>query len=66
MLRGEIRLVDLDPAKRRADGNKADNEVLSPADVAETYWQLHQQPPSCWTQETHIAAQGAFGSIASI
>jgi NADP-dependent 3-hydroxy acid dehydrogenase YdfG len=45
---------------------KAENEMLNPADIAETYWQLSQQPVSCWTQETHVAAQGAFGSIASI
>ena len=42
------------------------NEMLDPDGIAETYWQLHQQPVSCWTQETHVAAQGAFGSIASI
>ena len=42
------------------------NEMLDPDSVAETYWQLHQQPAACWTQETHVAAQGAFGNIASI
>lgn len=46
--------------------NKAENEVLDPGEIAETYWYLTQQPPSCWTQETHVAAQGAFGTIASI
>lgn len=45
---------------------KADNEMLHPEHIAETYWQLHQQPPNCWTQETHVAAQGAFATIASI
>lgn len=45
---------------------RANNELLEPAQIAETYWQLHCQPPTCWTQETHVAAQGAFGSIASI
>ena len=46
--------------------NKPENEVLDPGEIAETYWYLAQQPPTCWTQETHVAAQGAFGSIASI
>jgi len=46
--------------------NKPENEMLNPAEIANVYWQLSQQPPSCWTQETHIAAQGAFGTIASI
>lgn len=46
--------------------NKSNNEVLDPEEIAETYWQLTKQPPSCWTQETHVAAQGAFGSMASI
>lgn len=47
-------------------GDKPDNEMLHPEDIAETFWQLHQQPPNCWTQETHVAAQGAFATIASI
>eukprot|EP00339_Tiarina_fusa_P029599 CAMPEP_0117071260 /NCGR_PEP_ID=MMETSP0472-20121206/50077_1 /TAXON_ID=693140 ORGANISM="Tiarina fusus, Strain LIS" /NCGR_SAMPLE_ID=MMETSP0472 /ASSEMBLY_ACC=CAM_ASM_000603 /LENGTH=243 /DNA_ID=CAMNT_0004794725 /DNA_START=217 /DNA_END=948 /DNA_ORIENTATION=+ len=59
-------LVDLDPEARRAKGEKSDDAVLDPDHIAETYWQLHQQPPNCWTQETHLAAQEAFGSIASI
>ena len=59
-------LVDIDPEKRKAEGKKGDNAVLSPDLIANTYWQLHQQPANCWTQETHLAAQEAFGSIASI
>jgi NAD(P)-dependent dehydrogenase (short-subunit alcohol dehydrogenase family) len=47
-------------------GNKPDNEILDPEGIANTYWYLTQQPPCCWTQETHVAAQGAFGSLASI
>lgn len=50
------RTVDLDPVKRRAEGTKSDHAVLDPNAVAETFWQLHRQPPNCWTQETHIAA----------
>ena len=49
-----------------SEGKKGDNAVLSPELIANTYWQLHQQPANCWTQETHLAAQEAFGSIASI
>jgi NAD(P)-dependent dehydrogenase (short-subunit alcohol dehydrogenase family) len=45
---------------------KADNEVLDPVAVAETYWQLSQQPQNCWTQEIHVAAQGAYANIATI
>ena len=45
---------------------KSENEMLAPAKIAETYWQLHCQPPTCWTQEIHVAAQAAYGSIASI
>jgi NAD(P)-dependent dehydrogenase (short-subunit alcohol dehydrogenase family) len=58
-------LVNLDPAKLEASGKK-ENEVINPDDIADTYWMLHQQKPTCWTQETHVAAQGAFASIASI
>jgi len=61
--------VIIDGLVKLGDGkptDKADNEYLHPADIAETYWQLHQQSPNCWTQETHVAAQGAFSSIASI
>lgn len=48
-------------------GTKKDNnELLDPAAVADVYWNLSQQPPTCWTHETHVGAQGAFGSIASI
>lgn len=46
--------------------DKPHNESLDPAHIADTYYYLSQQPPSCWTQETHVGAQGAFGSIASI
>lgn len=59
-------LVDLDPVGRRAEGKKGDNAVLAPDSIAETYWQLHKQPANCWTQETHLAAQEAFASIASV
>ncbi|WP_119462203.1 SDR family NAD(P)-dependent oxidoreductase [Rhodospirillaceae bacterium SYSU D60014] len=28
--------------------------TLKPEAIAETYWQLHQQPPSAWTQEIDL------------
>jgi NAD(P)-dependent dehydrogenase (short-subunit alcohol dehydrogenase family) len=28
--------------------------MLKPEAIAETYWQLHQQPPSAWTQEIDL------------
>lgn len=58
-------IVNLDSSKLEAMG-KTENQVLNPADIADTYWMLHQQPPTCWSQEIHLAAQGAFDSIASI
>ena len=45
---------------------KKENEMLDPEQIAETYYALAQQPQTCWTQEIHLAAGGAFGSIASI
>jgi NAD(P)-dependent dehydrogenase (short-subunit alcohol dehydrogenase family) len=56
-------MVKLDQSKA---SDRPDNEWLHPADIAETYWQMCHQPPNCWTQEIHVGAQGAFGSIASI
>jgi NAD(P)-dependent dehydrogenase (short-subunit alcohol dehydrogenase family) len=58
-------LVNLDLSKLESMG-KTPNQVIHPDNIAETYWQLHQQSATCWTQETHLAAQGAFDSIASI
>lgn len=46
--------------------SKQANEIIDPNEIGNIYWMLHNQPPICWTQETHVAAQGAFGSIASI
>jgi hypothetical protein len=28
--------------------------MLSPDAIAETYWQLHSQDPSAWTQELDV------------
>jgi NAD(P)-dependent dehydrogenase (short-subunit alcohol dehydrogenase family) len=46
--------------------DKKDNEMLDPTKIAETYFQMSQQPQTCWTQEIHVGAGGAFGNIASI
>eukprot|EP00549_Striatella_unipunctata_P009291 CAMPEP_0118687094 /NCGR_PEP_ID=MMETSP0800-20121206/8188_1 /TAXON_ID=210618 ORGANISM="Striatella unipunctata, Strain CCMP2910" /NCGR_SAMPLE_ID=MMETSP0800 /ASSEMBLY_ACC=CAM_ASM_000638 /LENGTH=241 /DNA_ID=CAMNT_0006584233 /DNA_START=56 /DNA_END=781 /DNA_ORIENTATION=+ len=58
-------IVNIDPEESKKMG-KAENQVLNPAEIADTYWHLSQQSPNCWTQEMHLGAQGAFGSIASI
>jgi len=34
--------------------SKGDQGVIEPADVAETYWNLAQQPRNCWTHEIDI------------
>lgn len=53
-------------SKNDDDATATPKDKLNPMDIAETYWQLSQQPPNCWTFETSVAAQGAFGSILSI
>ncbi len=41
--------------QRMADaGILEDRTLMNPASVAETYWQLHQQPADAWTFETEI------------
>jgi hypothetical protein len=32
----------------------AADRLLSPAAIAETYWQLHEQPRSAWTHELDL------------
>lgn len=49
-----------------ATPDKKETELLDPAKVAETYYMLSQQPPTCWTHEIHLAASDTFGSMASI
>lgn len=45
----------IDTARVRAlMGAPGDAQRLSPDALAETYWQLHQQPPSAWTQELDV------------
>lgn len=33
---------------------RGENGLLDPAAIAQTYWQLHCQPPSVWTQELDV------------
>lgn len=35
-------------------GATGDDRKLRPQDIAEAYWQLHQQPRSAWTQELDL------------
>jgi NAD(P)-dependent dehydrogenase (short-subunit alcohol dehydrogenase family) len=59
--------VVIDGVVNLDESTKSDNnEKLSPEHIAETYWQMAQQPQTCWTQEIHIGAAGSFASIASI
>jgi NAD(P)-dependent dehydrogenase (short-subunit alcohol dehydrogenase family) len=37
---------------------RGENAVLSPAAIAETYYQLHRQPPSAWTLELDLRPYG--------
>ena len=35
-------------------GTLADRTLMNPASIAETYWQLHQQPRDAWTHELDL------------
>jgi NAD(P)-dependent dehydrogenase (short-subunit alcohol dehydrogenase family) len=59
-------IVNLGETTKEQMPDKKESELLDPAQIAETYYILSQQPPTCWTQETHIGAADAYGSIASI
>jgi NAD(P)-dependent dehydrogenase (short-subunit alcohol dehydrogenase family) len=59
-------IVNLGETTKKQMPDKKDGELLDPDQIAETYYILSQQPPTCWTQETHIGAADAYGSIASI
>ncbi len=39
--------VDWRPVKRR-------NGVLNPTQIAENYWQIHQQPSGAWSHELEL------------
>lgn len=42
------------PKVRAASPNRAEGSVLSPVALAETFWMLHAQEPSVWTQELDV------------
>jgi len=58
-------IVDM-PKTRLWMENKPDEEFMHPADIAETYWNLANQPRSAWSSEVNLAAHAAYGSIATI
>ena len=58
-------IVDM-PKTRMWMPNKPDDEFMNPADIAETYWNLANQPRSAWSYEVNLAASGAYGTIATI
>jgi NADP-dependent 3-hydroxy acid dehydrogenase YdfG len=43
---------------KEAIENLDPNRLMRPAAVAETYWQLYQQPRDAWTFETEIRPFG--------
>jgi NAD(P)-dependent dehydrogenase (short-subunit alcohol dehydrogenase family) len=47
---GQIRA----PGAEEPDASRAPDSKLEPAAIAESYWQLHQQPRSAWTLELDL------------
>ncbi len=46
------------PTVRQNFPDRADDKFLAPADIAEQYWQLHQQPKTTWTHELDLRPWG--------
>jgi membrane protein involved in colicin uptake len=49
--------VDTEWVRQRitaAGGSLEDRVLMNPASIAETYWQLHQQPRDAWTHELDL------------
>lgn len=46
------------PTVRQNFPDRGDERFLSPADIAEQYWLLHQQPRGTWTQELDLRPYG--------
>ena len=42
------------PRLREAQPDREESTILSPDAIAETYWQLHVQDPTAWTQELDL------------
>ena len=42
------------PRARAASPARATHTFLDPDSIAESYWQLHRQPPNAWTQELEL------------
>jgi hypothetical protein len=42
------------PAARKREPERTADSLLEPAAIAETYWQLYQQPRSAWTLEQDL------------
>ena len=42
------------PRARAMSPNRATHTFLDPDSIAESYWQLHRQPPNAWTQELEL------------
>jgi len=40
--------------KKFSDGVVPKGILLEPVELAEQYWNIHQQPPSVWTQELDV------------
>lgn len=58
-------VVDI-PTSRQRMPNKPDNEWLSPAAIADTYFSVASQPASCWTTEINVVPGAVMGSMATI
>jgi hypothetical protein len=41
-------------------------DKLKPESIADNYWNMAHQDPSCWTFELNIASRGAAGNMVSI
>jgi NAD(P)-dependent dehydrogenase (short-subunit alcohol dehydrogenase family) len=59
-------IVNLGEATKQSFPDKPQHEMLDPVKIADTYYMLARQPNTCWTQEIHVGAGGAYASIASI
>jgi hypothetical protein len=44
--------------RERGQDNFESDELVNPASIAETYWQLHLQPRDAWTHELDLRPYG--------